>query len=333
VQQVERLLERDVVATELVRVIRAGGVTVDMERLRGKVAARLGDGTSRANVPARSPAVRPFSRRYGAWSWGVAAAVAIAGIWTVTRSMTHAPVVVATKSYAAVVGRRTLLTLGDGTRIMLAPSSSLRVTEYSDHSRVATLDGEAYFNVTPVANASFTVVAGGARARVLGTAFTVQHYRTDRNVRVAVVSGKVSVTGANAHYSSILLTAGRVGDITDSSAVVSTPADMAPYSGWVDDQLVFHNAPAPEVLAALSRWYGYEFRFADSTLVLRHLTAGISTESSKEALATLKILLHVDMTFDGSIVTLIPRASRVTPPAPKNGADPIRADRAREVGR
>jgi hypothetical protein len=61
------------------------------------------------------------------------------------------------------------------------------------------------------------------------------------------------------------------------------------------------------VLATLGRWYGYRFRLSDSTLATKNLTAVLSTQSSRAALATLELLLNVDLAVDGTTVTLTPR--------------------------
>jgi ferric-dicitrate binding protein FerR (iron transport regulator) len=82
--------------------------------------------------------------------------------------------------------------------------------------------------------------------------------------------------------------------------------------------LVFHQTPLPEVLATLARWYGYAFRVDDSTLAAQRVTIGLSTRSSSETLATLKLLLDVDLTIDHNEITLRPRQGTTRESAPKN---------------
>jgi hypothetical protein len=66
------------------------------------------------------------------------------------------------------------------------------------------------------------------------------------------------------------------------------------------------------LLAAVGRWYGYEFRLADSTLRAQQLSVAFKVSDPTEMMAILKGLLEVNMTFDGThggmpVVTLIPR--------------------------
>jgi hypothetical protein len=63
------------------------------------------------------------------------------------------------------------------------------------------------------------------------------------------------------------------------------------------------------MLAALGRWYGYDFKIADSTLRNASATAEFQPGDSREMLQILKHMLHVTMTFDGKVVTLRSRTA------------------------
>jgi len=58
------------------------------------------------------------------------------------------------------------------------------------------------------------------------------------------------------------------------------------------------------MLTTLSRWYGYEFHLADTTLARQYVSAGFPTDRVADAMNTLKAVLGVTMTFDGKVVTL-----------------------------
>jgi len=211
--------------------------------------------------------------------------------------------------YATTIGQTATITLTDGSRVILAPHTTLLVpTAFSATTRTVTLDGEAYFMVRPSVTAPFLVRAGRATTRVLGTAFDVRHYATDRETQVAVTTGKVVVTGATAAHPSVTLVAGTVGVVTDSTAVLTSADSAARYTAWTTGMLVFRDVAATEILSALGRWYGYEFRVMDSTVVTQIVTAEFSTRSSSEALNNLKLVLNADLHIDGNVVTL--RAER-----------------------
>lgn len=239
---------------------------------------------------------------------------------------------VAVRRYTTGIGQLATVKLDDGTRVTLAPQSVLRVPAFDARHRVVALNGEAYFDVASVAGAPFVVQTGHVSTRVLGTSFSVRHYTTDGEVRVQVVSGKVAVSALSPRRPSVTLTAGQQGEVTDSSAMsVVVPTAQAD-AGWRSGRLVFHDAPIPDVLATLTRWYGYEFRLADSTMAQRKLTVTLSTHSSAAALSTLKLLLDVEFTFDGNIVTISSHTGH-RPVLRSRGQMDLETANAREVGR
>jgi transmembrane sensor len=214
------------------------------------------------------------------------------------------------RRYATTAGQTATVRLTDGTRVVLAPETQLVVgPRFGTTGREVSVLGEAYFSVARVAGQPFTVRTGGVTARVLGTQFTVRHYASEPSVRVAVVSGKIVMSGRTSH----VLTPGSVGQFTDSTEVVRTDVDTRTDTEWVSGRLVFFEAPASEVLQTLTRWYGYEFRLADPAQAEQKLTVALSTESSSMAFASIKLLLNAELSFNGNLVTITPRRARSSP--------------------
>lgn len=224
------------------------------------------------------------------------------------------------RTYATHVGQQARVTLADGSRIVLAPQSTLTVAEdFNTNVRSVLLDGEAYFQVRSGLHAPFIVRTGDVSTRVLGTEFDVRRYATDAVARVAVMSGKVASGGRQA---SVTLTAGTVGLITDSTATSLVTDHAGQYGDWQSGRLVFDNEPVSDVLAALGRWYGYAFRLADSSSASQRITAEFNVRSREKTLKAIAVLLNVTMQFDGTTVTLRPRTGHV--------ADTISSHRGRQ---
>jgi transmembrane sensor len=202
------------------------------------------------------------------------------------------------------------VTLDDGTRVTLAPQTTLRLHGFSQYQRTVSVDGKAYFEVAHAAGAPFEVRSGSITTRALGTAFLVDHAPHGTRVRVAVEEGKVRMFSTVRTNAEVTVTAGHVGEITDSSATIHAVVDSEPGTEWLQGQLVFYNMPVAVVLQTLSRWYGYQFRYADSTLSQRDVTISVSVRSSASALATLEQILNVNLTVVGDTVTLTPQASQ-----------------------
>lgn len=211
------------------------------------------------------------------------------------------------RTYATGIGQKGSVTLDDGTRVTLAPSTTLRLSSFGSGLRTVELNGEAYFNVRHADGAPFIVRTGDINTRVLGTDFVVRRYRTDPQVRVAVESGKVTVSAATALRPSVVLTAGFAGRVTDSTASVAPAEDMSRYIGWVKGNLTFQETPLVEVLDAITRWYGYEFQLPESSMAEKKLTIVLSTTSIESVWATLKAVLEADLAVKGNMVTLTSR--------------------------
>jgi transmembrane sensor len=282
---------------------------------------------------------RRDERRWAVRVWGgfAAAAVLLVGLG-VTAHMRATPGVPGVASnpsaarYSTQVGQLATVTLADGSRVTLAPQSVLEVApEFGTSSRTVTLNGEAYFEVGRSRGIPFVVTTGQSRTQVLGTVFTVRRYATDMTTHVAVVAGKVSVTAMRRASSTATLVRGDAVNATDS--IVVRANESAQDATWMTGRLVFRDAPASDVLATLSRWYGFQFRCTDSSLGSVKLNASMSTRSSAAALKTLKLVLGVNLTFDGSIVTLHPiRETRSPQERLRNQQDDI-VTHTNEVGR
>lgn len=237
-----------------------------------------------------------------------------------------------TRTYVTTDTQQATLRLSDGSHVILAPHTTLRLVDFGTRTRSVELDGEAYFDVSQASTAPFVVRSGRITTRVLGTRFLVRYTPGDRRAHVAVESGKVHVTGALRGDAGVTLTAGQIGDATDSTVHVNTADGVPSDVEWMSGHLVFRHKPVATILQTLSRWYGYQFRYTDHTLAQRNVTMGISARSSAEALAEVERVLAVNLTVVGDTVTLVPQPTR-----PVHGSPKVRAydvwTPTREVGR
>jgi ferric-dicitrate binding protein FerR (iron transport regulator) len=219
--------------------------------------------------------------------------------------------------YATNSRQQAIVVLDEGTRVVLSPNTTLREIAVRPHARTIALEGEAYVSVVHAAEVPFVVQSGGTSTQVLGTEFLIRHRPGDPSVRVAVAVGKVRMTIRARPSSGVTLIAGQIGEARDSTVHVGAVGDLAPGTEWTHDQLVFHDVPLSTILATVSRWYGYQFRYADSTLAQRTVTLGVSTQSPTEALAAIERVLHVNLAVSGNTVTLIPQPLRQIKETPR----------------
>lgn len=270
------------------------------------------------------------------WMWRGVTAVAIAAAVGIifTGEWHGAGEAKSSRVYATKSGEQASVTLSDGTLVILASNTTMR-EEFGPRSRTVTLapGGEASFTVAQSAGVPFLVRGGNVTARVLGTSFLAR--RTVQGLHVSVADGKVRLDNqATARNDSgKILAAGDVGTATDSTVQsVHVGDELAPGAQWKQGQLVFHDTPVAVVLNALTRWYGYQFRCADSTLPPRNVTIALNMRSSMAALSTLERILSVNVNVVGDTVTLIPQHTRRTKSIPRAGGYDVWAP-TREVGR
>jgi len=234
-----------------------------------------------------------------------------------------------THTYATTHGQFAVITLRDGSRVTLAPRTTLVLgAGYGAHDRVMTLSGAAHFDVVSDQRCPLEIRTGAVTTRVLGTTFDIRRYPGERTGVVTVVSGKVA-TGVR--EGSMTLAAGMSGRFTDSAVIGAVANDSMMYTDWARGRLIFNNAPVPMVLATLRQWYGYEFLLADSALATRHVSAVFATGDSREMLSIVTHVLRVSVTRQDSLLILRPlpaRGTRVDAP-PRRTSFPMPT----EVGR
>ena len=210
-----------------------------------------------------------------------------------------------TRSYATAVGQRDSLRLPDGTRVLLGPDSRLTLSRgYGRGERSLELAGEALFDVTHDAARPFTVRAGGAWVRDLGTTFTVHADRG--SVRVVVTAGAVAVRPLAAEDATPVVL--RRGDRATLPAGGQVQAERAAASdedlAWTRGRLVFRDAPLAEVASDLRRWYGVELRAADAVVAGRRLTAAFGDEPPRRVLEVIALALGAELTVHGDTAVL-----------------------------
>ena len=85
------------------------------------------------------------------------------------------------------------ITLPDSSTVILNNNSSLVYPKVFGARRDVTLVGEGYFDIKHDDKKTFTVHTGKLKTTVLGTAFNIKAYDTDKNIEVTVTRGKVGV--------------------------------------------------------------------------------------------------------------------------------------------
>lgn len=213
-----------------------------------------------------------------------------------------------TNTYSTENGQRANLTLSDGSHVTLAPSTIMRVT-----GRNVDLQGEAVFTVTQHTSTPFTVKTGNTVTRVLGTTFGIRAY--DKNIRVAVQDGKISINSTNvvgqgaslaARPQDATLSAGDLATVSDAGVRVTHNANVSQLLSWTAGRLVFTRTPLTEIIHDLNRWYDLDIKSPNPTLNHTILTLSLADITADDALHTLTRALGARYVRNGRSVTIYP---------------------------
>ena len=145
----------------------------------------------------------------------------------------------------------TLVTLSDGTRVMLNANSTLEYPASFDDAEVreVRLKGEAHFEVTKNPHRPFVVKAGKMQTQVLGTIFDVKAYRKDAP-KVTLMEGKVKVSNADTE---VEMRPGQTATLQADKIVVSKASSSA--SDWLEGDFDMDQVTLAEAMSDIGAWY------------------------------------------------------------------------------
>lgn len=145
----------------------------------------------------------------------------------------------------------TLVTLSDGTKVMLNANSTLEYPASFDDTEVreVRLKGEAHFEVTKNPHRPFVVKAGEMQTQVLGTIFDVKAYRKDAS-KVTLMQGKVKVSNADTE---VEMRPGQTATLQADKIVVSKASPSA--SDWLEGDFDMDQVTLAEAMSDIGAWY------------------------------------------------------------------------------
>jgi transmembrane sensor len=220
--------------------------------------------------------------------------VGTAWIWRLARPGIGSPAVTVTQA-----GQQRTVDLPDGSRVVLAPTSELRVAgDYGRQARRVELRGEAWFEVEHDASRPFLVSAAGTITEDLGTEFLVRELPGGRGVEVVLQSGSASLRWQHQDAAEAVVLVpsdlARLGE-GDLRASVQSGAPVDALLGWREGRLAFSEAPATEVARQLMRWFPVVVAL-DSTLASRQFTGTLQLGALDLALEVWTTALGVQHT-------------------------------------
>lgn len=263
------------------------------ERLKAAPLSRAGGSSSGRDLSA-------MTRRAAAAALVVGAAGGAAWIWA-----RRAP------TFATAVGQRKVLRLADGSIVHLNTASRLAIDFDESRRQVRLIDGEALFEVAKDEARPFTVSAGAAQVRAVGTAFNVR-LRKDV-VEVTVTEGVVAVADSSArgapdregpHH----VSAGQ-GAVVGPGAVEEVSLDedtLARRTSWRNGVLEFRGETLQQAVDEFNRYRSSKIVIGDPGIASMLVGGTFETNESDKFIEALAGLNIKATEGEGGIVYLTP---------------------------
>lgn len=225
----------------------------------------------------RAPPV-PVRRRWAAWT-GAAIAASLALVLAVPQ-FSGAPA----QRYRTGAQSQEVA-LADGSRVLLAPRSSLEVSGRGDRIELA---GGAWFDIRHDPSRELAISAGGVKITDIGTRFDVQ--ADAGRVRVEVAEGQVSVSSPELD-APVRLTQGRSFDYDGvAGTAVSASIAAADIGEWRSGRLTYDASPLALVANDLARYAGKRVTLG-SGLADRQFSGTLALGDGEAALRDLSQLM------------------------------------------
>jgi transmembrane sensor len=187
--------------------------------------------------------------------------------------------------HATNVGGIQRVILQDGSQVDLNTGSEIKVRFTGGQREVVLTHGEALFTVVHHPGWPFSVRAGGATIRAVGTKFSVR-LREDSETEVLVIEGRIAIDGgggaAVTHLqrsqgirrpgvSPFVLTVSAGESIGINSTTVLSRAKLSPAAlkrrtAWTDGWIWFSKDPLPEAVAEFNRYHREQLVLVDPAL-------------------------------------------------------------------
>lgn len=158
------------------------------------------------------------------------------------------------------------IVLEDSTEVWLNSQSQLRYpATFAAGERRIQLSGEAYLRVSPDSERPFYIESRGQEVRVYGTAFNIKAYDDEELVYTTLESGSISLRPISTPGGEIILSPGHQA-LFDSHNEKIDMRVVKPeiITGWRNGRFVFEEQKLESIMRDLSRWYDFDYEFADS---------------------------------------------------------------------
>lgn len=195
------------------------------------------------------------------------------------------------------------VSLPDGSTIYLNRNTRLSYNhDFGKKGRHVDLEGEAFFEISPDSLKPFTVDAGKAIVKVIGTTFSVLSNNTDSAVEVFVKSGKVMLSSSTSSED-LILDPGFVGTMNAGKSA-KTINDDPNYLSWNTGLLFYNGQKLDIVFKDLKKVYNMDIVADDPGILENTWTSPIDNQPQETIIRLICISFNLGYTKDGNVYHL-----------------------------
>ena len=210
----------------------------------------------------------------------------------------------------AATNQKIFSMLDDGTKIWLNKKSTISYSKaFGKHKREIFLDGEAYFDVVKNTAIPLFIHVGNIDVEVKGTAFTINAYRNNPEIQVALIRGSIQVTNRLNKNDKVLLKPNEkliflnraIKGNQNSFLVV--PMDTKASFG-TSDTLLFYKEKLKDLVLRMEKKYDLKIEIQSEQLKGKRFSGTFTDETIQQALEALQLSYPLTYTINGKLIVI-----------------------------
>ena len=204
-------------------------------------------------------------------------------------------------------GQRAGITLPDGTIVHLNSESKLTYTpEFNGKLREVSLEGEAFFEVTPNKEKPFIVKTSVFDVEVLGTSFNVSAYDDEDMSEITLVEGKVKLSLNNSDDSPVYLTPSQKFVYSKNGKEGHISFTDEEYElAWKKGVLMFNAELIENVFQKIERWYGVSIHYESDNIIHDRFTGEFEALTIQEMMNILRMHYNFKYKIENNDIYII----------------------------
>lgn len=203
-------------------------------------------------------------------------------------------------------GNKKIITLPDGSTVVLNSDSKLKYNDDFAQNRTIQLEGEGFFDVVRDEKHPFTVITENIATTALGTTFNIKAYEGNPNIQVTLATGKVRVENSFDQKLFEIQPGEAVYYSEDKNTLEKQDVDISHVLSWKEGILHFEKTPFNLIIEDLERWYGVNIHVTGTKKIPEYKCSGTFKphEYLSNVLKVLSYSVDFEYTINGNDVTL-----------------------------